>query len=60
MHCYCAIAATAPAEIEQKPLTNALDVLHRWASEQLHASSIAEKLLYAEGIGGKKGEGEGR
>lgn len=36
------------------------DVLHRWATEQLHASSIAERLLYAEGIGGKLGEGKGR
>lgn len=33
------------------------DVLHRWASENLHASSIAKKLLDAEGIAGNKGEG---
>lgn len=32
------------------------DVLHRWASQNLHASSIAEKLLAAEGIAGNKGE----
>lgn len=36
------------------------DVLHRWATEQLHASSIAEKLLRAEGIAGNEGEGGAR
>lgn len=33
------------------------DVLHRWATEHLHASSIAGKLLRAEGIAGNEGEG---
>jgi len=32
------------------------DVLHRWAMEHLDASSIAERLLYAEGIERKKRE----
>lgn len=36
------------------------DVLHRWASEQLNASSIVQKLLYAEGISGNSAEQGGR
>lgn len=36
------------------------DVLHRWATEQLHASSIAGKLLDAEGISRSVREGAGR
>lgn len=36
------------------------DVLHRWASQNLHASSIAAKLMAAEGIAGNGREGGGR
>ena len=35
------------------------DVLHRWATEQLHASSIAHKLLDAEGLSGNLKEDRG-
>lgn len=35
------------------------EVLHRWATEQLHASSIAHKLLDAEGLSGNPKEGRG-
>lgn len=32
------------------------DVLHSWASQRLHASSVLQRLLAVEGIGGKPGE----
>lgn len=35
------------------------DVLHRWASTQLRASSIAERLLASEGLSGINREGAG-
>lgn len=41
----------------------ARDVLHRWASEQLYASSVMQKLAAAEGVSaaspGNRGEDEG-